>query len=110
MPLILLGGDCLLTDCRVEAHPCERKTLETIRELAGHALCWRGSRQADAVLAVRCPFYRSVHVVWGRDAAQGPFHNPEGSKTAGRSALWALVLDNLEQNSRRHRMRREMEL
>ncbi|XP_050003572.1 von Willebrand factor A domain-containing protein 2 [Alexandromys fortis] len=44
-------------DCRVEAHPCERKTLETIRELAGHALCWRGSRQADAVLAVRCPFY-----------------------------------------------------
>ncbi|CAO2585923.1 von Willebrand factor A domain-containing protein 2 [Lemmus lemmus] len=44
-------------DCRVKAHPCERKTLETIRELAGHALCWRGSRQADAVLAVRCPFY-----------------------------------------------------
>ncbi|XP_038171717.1 von Willebrand factor A domain-containing protein 2 [Arvicola amphibius] len=44
-------------DCRVEAHPCERKTLETIRELAGHALCWRGSRQTDAVLAVRCPFY-----------------------------------------------------
>ncbi|XP_075830628.1 von Willebrand factor A domain-containing protein 2 isoform X1 [Microtus pennsylvanicus] len=44
-------------DCRVEAHPCERKTLETIRELAGRALCWRGSRQADAVLAVRCPFY-----------------------------------------------------
>ncbi|XP_026637302.1 von Willebrand factor A domain-containing protein 2 [Microtus ochrogaster] len=44
-------------DCRVEAHPCEHKTLETIRELAGHALCWRGSRQADAVLAVRCPFY-----------------------------------------------------
>uniref|UniRef100_A0A8C6QBP0 von Willebrand factor A domain-containing protein 2 n=1 Tax=Nannospalax galili TaxID=1026970 RepID=A0A8C6QBP0_NANGA len=44
-------------DCRVEAHPCERKTLETIRELAGNALCWRGSRQADAVMALRCPFY-----------------------------------------------------
>nr|XP_045000512.1 von Willebrand factor A domain-containing protein 2 [Jaculus jaculus]XP_045000516.1 von Willebrand factor A domain-containing protein 2 [Jaculus jaculus]XP_045000522.1 von Willebrand factor A domain-containing protein 2 [Jaculus jaculus] len=43
--------------CRVEAHPCERKTLETTRELAGNALCWRGSRWADAVLAVRCPFY-----------------------------------------------------
>lgn len=44
-------------DCRVEAHPCERKTLETVRELAGDALCWRGSRQADGVLAARCPFY-----------------------------------------------------
>ncbi|KAM5139506.1 von Willebrand factor A domain-containing protein 2 [Callospermophilus lateralis] len=44
-------------DCRVEAHPCERKTLETIQELTDGALCWRGSRQADAVLAVRCPFY-----------------------------------------------------
>ncbi|XP_047409254.1 von Willebrand factor A domain-containing protein 2 isoform X2 [Sciurus carolinensis] len=44
-------------DCRVEAHPCERKTLETVRELADNALCWRGSRRADAVLALRCPFY-----------------------------------------------------
>ncbi|XP_012873114.1 PREDICTED: von Willebrand factor A domain-containing protein 2 [Dipodomys ordii] len=44
-------------DCRVEAHPCERKTLETIRELTGDALCWRGLRRADVVLALRCPFY-----------------------------------------------------
>uniref|UniRef100_A0A8C9QKG2 von Willebrand factor A domain containing 2 n=1 Tax=Spermophilus dauricus TaxID=99837 RepID=A0A8C9QKG2_SPEDA len=44
-------------DCRVEAHPCERKTLETVQELTDGALCWRGSRQADAVLAGRCPFY-----------------------------------------------------
>ena len=94
----------------MEAHPCERKTLETIRELAGHALCWRGSRQADAILAVRCPFYRFVHVVWGRDTAQGPSHNSEGSRTAGRSALWGLVLDSLEQKSRIRRMRPEMEL
>nr|BAE26210.1 unnamed protein product [Mus musculus] len=44
-------------DCRVEPHPCERRTLETVRELAGNALCWRGSRQADTVLALPCPFY-----------------------------------------------------
>uniref|UniRef100_A0A8C0WXP0 von Willebrand factor A domain-containing protein 2 n=1 Tax=Castor canadensis TaxID=51338 RepID=A0A8C0WXP0_CASCN len=59
--LSTLGSSNLCTpaapDCRVEAHPCERKTLETIRELAGNALCWRGFRQADAVLASRCPFY-----------------------------------------------------
>ncbi|XP_023571254.1 von Willebrand factor A domain-containing protein 2 isoform X2 [Octodon degus] len=45
------------SDCRVEAHPCEHKTLETIRELAGAAPCWRGAPQADTVLATRCPFY-----------------------------------------------------
>ncbi|XP_006162822.1 von Willebrand factor A domain-containing protein 2 [Tupaia chinensis] len=44
-------------DCRVEAHPCEHKTLETVRELTGYALCWRGSRRTDALLAARCPFY-----------------------------------------------------
>lgn len=44
-------------DCRVEAHPCERRTLETVRELAGSAPCWRGSWRTDAVLAARCPFY-----------------------------------------------------
>lgn len=64
--LCLLCPRAVDTDCRVEAHPCERRTLETIRELADSALCWRGSRQADAVLAVPCPFYRFVHVVWGQ--------------------------------------------
>lgn len=44
-------------DCRVEGYPCEHKTLETIRELAGNALCWRGSKRVDTVLALRCPFY-----------------------------------------------------
>lgn len=51
------------TDCRVEGYPCEHKTLETIRELAGNALCWRGSKRVDTVLALRCPFYRFVHMV-----------------------------------------------
>uniref|UniRef100_A0A7N9CIV2 von Willebrand factor A domain-containing protein 2 n=1 Tax=Macaca fascicularis TaxID=9541 RepID=A0A7N9CIV2_MACFA len=44
-------------DCRVEAHPCERRTLEMVREFAGNAPCWRGSRRAPAVLAAHCPFY-----------------------------------------------------
>ncbi|XP_047618066.1 von Willebrand factor A domain-containing protein 2 [Phacochoerus africanus] len=49
---------CTVTspDCKVQPHPCERKTLETVRELAGHAPCWRGSRGTDAVLAALCPF------------------------------------------------------
>lgn len=53
---------CTITspDCKVQPHPCERKTLETVRELAGHAPCWRGSRGTDAVLAALCPFSRFV--------------------------------------------------
>ncbi|XP_004681048.2 PREDICTED: von Willebrand factor A domain-containing protein 2 [Condylura cristata] len=42
--------------CRVQPHPCERKTLETVREAAGHALCWRGSPRTYAMLTTLCPF------------------------------------------------------
>ncbi|XP_057591214.1 von Willebrand factor A domain-containing protein 2 isoform X18 [Hippopotamus amphibius kiboko] len=55
----LSGSDiCTIAspDCKVQPHPCERKTLEIVRELAGHAPCWRGSRGTDAVLAALCPF------------------------------------------------------
>ncbi|KAM8806091.1 von Willebrand factor A domain-containing protein 2 [Eudromia elegans] len=45
-------------DCRVESHACERKTLETVKELAGNYVCWRGSKQQNAVRASLCPFYR----------------------------------------------------
>ncbi|NXA36317.1 VWA2 protein, partial [Eudromia elegans] len=45
-------------DCKVESHPCERKTLETVKELAGNYVCWRGSKQQNAVRASLCPFYR----------------------------------------------------
>lgn len=65
------GGASSDADCRVEAHPCERKTLQTVRELAGNALCWRGSRRMDTVLALHCPFYRSVHRVWGHRHGTG---------------------------------------
>nr|XP_025951971.1 von Willebrand factor A domain-containing protein 2 [Dromaius novaehollandiae]XP_025951972.1 von Willebrand factor A domain-containing protein 2 [Dromaius novaehollandiae]XP_025951973.1 von Willebrand factor A domain-containing protein 2 [Dromaius novaehollandiae]XP_025951974.1 von Willebrand factor A domain-containing protein 2 [Dromaius novaehollandiae]XP_025951975.1 von Willebrand factor A domain-containing protein 2 [Dromaius novaehollandiae]XP_025951976.1 von Willebrand factor A domain len=45
-------------DCKIESHPCERKTLETVEELAGNYVCWKGSKQQNAVHASLCPFYR----------------------------------------------------
>ncbi|XP_044518519.1 von Willebrand factor A domain-containing protein 2 [Gracilinanus agilis] len=43
--------------CRVEPHLCERKTLETIREVTGNSMCWRGSKKTKAVFSSLCPFY-----------------------------------------------------
>lgn len=65
-------GCVLWTDCKVQPHPCEHKTLETVRELAGNALCWRGSRGTDGVLAALCPFSRFVHKVWGQSRRAWP--------------------------------------
>ncbi|NXA49496.1 VWA2 protein, partial [Nothocercus julius] len=45
-------------DCKIESHPCDRKTLETVKELAGNYVCWRGSKQQNAVRPSLCPFYR----------------------------------------------------
>lgn len=60
------------TDCEVQPHPCEHKTLEMVRELAGNAPCWRGSRENDGVLAALCPFSRFVHKVWGQSLRAQP--------------------------------------
>ncbi|XP_025047930.1 von Willebrand factor A domain-containing protein 2 isoform X1 [Alligator sinensis] len=46
--------------CKIESHPCERKTLETVKELAGNYMCWKGSKRQNAVHASLCPFYRCV--------------------------------------------------
>ncbi|XP_019411722.1 PREDICTED: von Willebrand factor A domain-containing protein 2 isoform X2 [Crocodylus porosus] len=43
--------------CKIESHPCERKTLETVKELAGIHMCWKGSKRQNAVHASLCPFY-----------------------------------------------------
>ncbi|XP_010115992.1 PREDICTED: von Willebrand factor A domain-containing protein 2, partial [Chlamydotis macqueenii] len=43
--------------CKVESHPCERRTLETVKELAGNYVCWKGSKQPNAVRTSLCPFY-----------------------------------------------------
>ncbi|NXS74981.1 VWA2 protein, partial [Pandion haliaetus] len=49
--------------CRVESHPCERRTLETVKELAGNYVCWKGSKQLNAVRVSLCPFYRWKRVL-----------------------------------------------
>ncbi|XP_030309227.1 von Willebrand factor A domain-containing protein 2 isoform X2 [Calypte anna] len=49
--------------CKVESHPCELRTLETVKELAGNHVCWKGSKQPNVVHASLCPFYRWKRVV-----------------------------------------------
>ncbi|NXI56680.1 VWA2 protein, partial [Chloroceryle aenea] len=49
--------------CKVESHPCERRTLETVKELAGNYVCWKGSKQPNAVQPSLCPFYRWKRVL-----------------------------------------------
>ncbi|XP_009324321.1 PREDICTED: von Willebrand factor A domain-containing protein 2 [Pygoscelis adeliae] len=61
----LTGSVCSATapGCKVESHPCERRTLETVKELAGNYVCWKGSKQPNAVHASLCPFYRWKRVL-----------------------------------------------
>ncbi|KAM3666573.1 LOW QUALITY PROTEIN: von Willebrand factor A domain-containing protein 2 [Ammospiza maritima maritima] len=49
--------------CKVESHPCERRTLEIVKELAGSYVCWKGSKQPNAVQASLCPFTRWKRVL-----------------------------------------------
>ncbi|XP_069837861.1 von Willebrand factor A domain-containing protein 2 [Dendropsophus ebraccatus] len=43
--------------CSLRSFPCERKTLETLKELSGNYVCWRGAAGPGNVFAGRCPFY-----------------------------------------------------
>ncbi|XP_067393130.1 von Willebrand factor A domain-containing protein 2 [Emydura macquarii macquarii] len=43
--------------CKIDSHPCERKTLETVKELAGNYVCWKGSERQNIVHTSLCPFY-----------------------------------------------------
>ncbi|XP_056152751.1 von Willebrand factor A domain-containing protein 2 [Lampris incognitus] len=43
--------------CQVETFPCERKTLETVKELQGNFMCWRGSAGHLPYTSL-CPYYR----------------------------------------------------
>ncbi|XP_075573989.1 von Willebrand factor A domain-containing protein 2 isoform X1 [Pelecanus crispus] len=65
----LTGSVCSATapGCKVESHPCERRTLETVKELAGNYVCWKGSKQPNAVRPSLCPFYR-----WKRVSIKHP--------------------------------------
>ncbi|XP_049667294.1 von Willebrand factor A domain-containing protein 2 [Accipiter gentilis] len=61
----LTGSVCSATapGCKVESHPCERRTLETVKELAGNYMCWKGSKQPNVVHVSLCPFYRWKRVL-----------------------------------------------
>ncbi|XP_054623844.1 von Willebrand factor A domain-containing protein 2 [Dunckerocampus dactyliophorus] len=43
--------------CQVEAFPCVRKTLETVKELQGNFMCWKGSKGYFPHTSL-CPYYR----------------------------------------------------
>ncbi|XP_054455349.1 von Willebrand factor A domain-containing protein 2 [Anoplopoma fimbria] len=43
--------------CQVELFPCERKTLETVKEIQGNYMCWKGSKGYSAYTSL-CPYYR----------------------------------------------------
>ncbi|KAM5125393.1 von Willebrand factor A domain-containing protein 2, partial [Mantella aurantiaca] len=43
--------------CSVQSYPCERRTLETVKELSGNYVCWRGAAASSQVFTGRCPFY-----------------------------------------------------
>ncbi|TKS89620.1 domain-containing protein 2 [Collichthys lucidus] len=36
--------DAIPAGCQVDLFPCERKTLETVKELQGNFMCWKGSK------------------------------------------------------------------
>nr|XP_020460941.1 von Willebrand factor A domain-containing protein 2 isoform X2 [Monopterus albus] len=43
--------------CQVESFPCERRTLETVKELQGNFMCWKGSKGYSPHISL-CPYYR----------------------------------------------------
>lgn len=49
--------------CHVNSFPCERKTLETVKELLGNFMCWKGSKGYSPYTAL-CPHYRQVALVF----------------------------------------------
>ncbi|XP_076854659.1 von Willebrand factor A domain-containing protein 2 isoform X2 [Brachyhypopomus gauderio] len=47
--------------CRVESYPCVQKTLETLKELQGNFMCWKGARGYSPYTSL-CPYYRYTKV------------------------------------------------
>ncbi|XP_036938266.1 von Willebrand factor A domain-containing protein 2 isoform X2 [Acanthopagrus latus] len=43
--------------CLLESFPCVRKTLETVKELQGNFMCWKGSKGYSPYTSL-CPHYR----------------------------------------------------
>ncbi|KAG7263483.1 hypothetical protein CRUP_005803 [Coryphaenoides rupestris] len=45
------------TGCQVDSYPCERKTLEKVKELQGNFMCWKGAKGFFTYTTL-CPHYR----------------------------------------------------
>ncbi|XP_028651614.1 von Willebrand factor A domain-containing protein 2 [Erpetoichthys calabaricus] len=43
--------------CKIESRPCERKTLETVKEFKGNFMCWKGSQGKTSPYTSLCPYY-----------------------------------------------------
>ncbi|KAM6896990.1 von Willebrand factor A domain-containing protein 2 [Xenentodon cancila] len=43
--------------CQMESFPCERKTIETVKQLQGNFMCWKGSKGHSPYTSL-CPYYR----------------------------------------------------
>ncbi|XP_059892716.1 von Willebrand factor A domain-containing protein 2 [Gadus macrocephalus] len=49
--------DATPTGCQVRSYPCERKTLEKVKELHGNFMCWKGGMGASTYTSL-CPHYK----------------------------------------------------
>lgn len=47
--------------CLLESFPCVRKTLETVKELQGNFMCWKGSKGYSPYTSL-CPHYRRARI------------------------------------------------
>ncbi|KAK0136749.1 von Willebrand factor A domain-containing protein 2 [Merluccius polli] len=45
------------TGCQMHSYPCERKTLEKVKELQGNFMCWKGAKGFSTYTTL-CPHYR----------------------------------------------------
>ncbi|PIO34061.1 hypothetical protein AB205_0071220, partial [Aquarana catesbeiana] len=70
--------------CSVQSYSCERRTLETVKELTGNYVCWRGSATPSHVFAGHCPFYS-----WKRYFTK---HQSECHRTTCPAARFAAVM------------------
>lgn len=52
---------CWPSGCHAESFPCQRKTLQTVKELQGNFMCWKGSKGYSPYTSL-CPHYRQVFI------------------------------------------------
>ncbi|KAI4872809.1 hypothetical protein NFI96_016136, partial [Prochilodus magdalenae] len=58
--------------CTVESYSCVRKTLETVKQLQGNFMCWKGSKGYSPYTSL-CPYYRQVQFTFHCALKSGPY-------------------------------------